>query len=106
MQVVAINARQSNFTHYIGRKWAGLPESPFHNPFHVGKDGNRIEVLRLFVMYWYAPEQTELRRLAVCTLPPEAILGCWCKPLECHGDVIKAYVEYKRAEINSSLRLF
>jgi hypothetical protein len=106
MQVVCINANQSNFTHYIGRKWAGLPESPFHNPFHIGKDGNRIDVLRKFVIYWYAPEQMALRQLAVKTLPPEAILGCWCHPAECHGHIIAAYVKWKREQTESPLRLF
>lgn len=98
IRVVCINAKQDNFTHYIGRAWAGLPESIYHNPFHVGKDGDRKEVLIKFILYWYSLEQAELRSHAA-QLPEDAVLGCWCKPLECHGDVIKAYWELKRPRL-------
>lgn len=68
--------------HYIGRKWAGYGESVFHNPFHVGKDGDREEVLLKFAEYWYAPEQAWLRRKAFAMLAINDTLGCWCKPLD------------------------
>ena len=51
VKVVKINQKQINFTLYIGRKWAGFPESIFCNPFHVGKDGTREEVLEKFAAY-------------------------------------------------------
>ena len=83
---------------YIGRSWGDWPESIFHNPFHVGKDGTREEVLLKFIEYWYAPKQTLLRSLALDLIGENAILGCWCKPLECHGDIIAAYVTWKLQE--------
>jgi len=93
--VVKINHEHANFTHYIGREWAGIPESPFHNPFHLGKDGNRDEVLLKFIFYWYAPEQKNLRDLARIMIDPNARLGCWCKPLDCHGDIIAGYLNWR-----------
>lgn len=27
-------------------------------------------------------------RPSIQGLPPDAVLGCWCKPKACHGDVI------------------
>jgi hypothetical protein len=65
VKVVKINQKQINFTLYIGRKWAGFPESIFCNPFHVGKDGTREEVLEKFAAYWCAPEQKSLRDMAL-----------------------------------------
>jgi len=83
---------------YCGRAWAGWPESDFYNPFYVGKDGTRAEVLAKFIEYWYAPEQKELRRQALYRFDEHEILGCWCHPLDCHCDIIAAYVHWKRQE--------
>ena len=104
IQVVKVNKQQNNFTHYIGRRWAGLPESPFHNPFHEGKDGGRDEVLEKFAVYWYSSERLALRRTALVMIQDDDSLGCWCRSfpicqeLYCHGDIIKGYLEWKRAE--------
>jgi hypothetical protein len=107
IKVVRVNKAQNNFTHYIDRAWAGLLESPFHNPFHVGKDGTRREVLEKFAAYWYAPERLALRRTALIMIQDGDILGCWCrdtraieptKDLYCHGDIIAGYLAWRRAE--------
>jgi Domain of unknown function (DUF4326) len=81
--------------HYIGRQWAGFSSSIFHNPFHVGKDGDRKEVLFKFIAYWYSPENRDLRKHAVKQIRMHDILMCWCKPLDCHGDIIAGYVNWK-----------
>lgn len=98
VKVVRVNKAQNNFTHYIGRAWAGLLESPFHNPFHVGKDGTRREVLEKFAVYWYAPSQVAFRRTALIMIQDDDIIGCWCHPLSCHGDIIAGYLAWHRAE--------
>ena len=79
---------------YIGRAYSMMPQSPFHNPYHIGKDGTREEVLLKFCVYWYAPEQAKLREQARRTLA-YSILGCWCKPKSCHGDIIAGYVNWR-----------
>ena len=84
--------------HYIGREWGGFPLSPFHNPFHIGKDGNRAEVLAKFAEYWYAPDQWALRKMADMVIGDNDTLGCWCKPATCHGDIIAGYLAWKRRE--------
>jgi hypothetical protein len=70
---------------YIGRptKWG--------NPFKIGVDGTREEVIEKFRAYWYAIEQTQLRLDALRELPGKT-LGCWCAPKPCHGDVIADYL--------------
>lgn len=94
LKVVKVNSKQNNFTLYCGRAWAGLPESAFHNPFHVGKDGTLEEVIAKFAAYWYAPEQWDLRR-AAWYLAEDEVLGCWCKPRACHCDIIAGYLEWR-----------
>jgi hypothetical protein len=81
---------------YIGRQYSVLPQSPYHNPYHIGVDGTRDEVVDKFAVYWYAPEQAKLRALARKELPFR-ILGCWCRvPRErCHGEIIAGYVNWR-----------
>lgn len=85
-------------TLYIGREYGGIPTSPFHNPFHIGKDGTRAEVIAKFAAYWYDPEQWKLRHMADITIDDNEILGCWCRPEFCHGDIIAGYLNWRRQE--------
>lgn len=68
---------------YIGRP------SPWGNPFVIGRDGTRAEVIEKYRAYIMAQPDL-LRRL------PELKgkrLGCYCAPLPCHGDVLVELVE-------------
>jgi hypothetical protein len=66
-----------------------LPESKWANPFEIDKpgrprDGTREEVLAKYREYvLLAPE-------LVAALPElrGRVLGCWCTPEACHGDVL------------------
>ena len=98
MSVKVVHVRRSRFLHYIGRACAEFPKSRFYNPFHIGKDGTREEVLVKFIEYWYAPEQLYLRHEADMLIGDDHVLGCWCKPLDCHGDIIAGYLNWKRQE--------
>ena len=73
-----VNLRYDSYDVYIGRgsKWG--------NSFKIGKDGTRKEVIEKYRKYLLAnPELNgslhELR---------SKVLGCYCKPLACHGDVL------------------
>lgn len=63
---------------YIGRpsKWG--------NPFVVGRDGTREEVIEKFDAYLHS------RPDLMAALPElwGKVLGCWCSPLDCHGHVL------------------
>jgi Domain of unknown function (DUF4326) len=79
---------------YIGRQCGKFPETPYGNPFRIGKDGNRDEVILKFIEYWYAPEQKWLRELAIRELTGKPLM-CWCFPSRCHGDIIVGYLQWK-----------
>lgn len=75
---------------YIGRpsKWG--------NPFaigsrHAGHQITRAYAITLFRQYWEAPEQEPLRAAALVELR-DKVLGCYCSPRPCHGDVIADFV--------------
>lgn len=85
---------------YIGRESGGYPRSPFCNPCSMrrfmpsGRPPTREDVLIEFALYWFAPEQKNLRKQAVTDLPDDIM--CWCAPLWCHGHIIAGYVEWVR----------
>lgn len=54
------------------------------NPFYIGSDGNRDEVLKKFETYLLGNDVL-LRQ--VWTLRGK-VLGCHCSPMRCHGEVL------------------
>ena len=74
-----VNCRTAKFDVYIGRpsKWG--------NPFHIGLDGSREDVIRLF-KYQIASNPEYIRDVRIEL--KDKILGCWCAPLPCHGDIL------------------
>lgn len=80
---------------YIGREnpTYGFERSKLHNPFKVGEDGTRQEVIDKYREYFYVrlDDDPEFRE-AVENLRGKT-LGCWCTPKSCHGDVIVEYLD-------------
>ena len=68
---------------YIGRgsKWG--------NPYKIGVDGNRQEVIAKYRVYLakHPTLSNHFNELVGKTLV------CYCKPKACHGDVLVEYVE-------------
>jgi hypothetical protein len=78
-KTTVVHCKIFEFDVYIGRP------SEWGNPFRVGIDGNRKEVLKKFSQY--INEHPELIEKAKKELKGKR-LGCWCKPLPCHGDIL------------------
>lgn len=68
---------------YIGRP------SEWGNPFVIGQDGTREEVVTKYETWLLG--QPEL--LAKVPILKDKILGCFCTPLPCHGDVLVKYAD-------------
>jgi len=73
-----VHCKKEPFDVYIGRpsKWG--------NPFTIGKDGTREEVIEKY-RDWIIEQDDLMEAL------PELkgkVLGCWCSPKSCHGDVL------------------
>ena len=63
---------------YVGRR------SKWGNPFHIGADGTRDEVVVLYRQYLLSSPD-------LITALPELTgrdLVCWCAPAACHADVL------------------
>lgn len=78
-----VHCKREEYDIYIGRpsKWG--------NPFVIGKDGNRQEVIRKYREYILSKDELlkDLHELK------GKVLGCWCSPSACHGDVLVDLIE-------------
>ena len=77
-----VNLRKEKYDAYIGRgsKWG--------NKFVIGKDGDREAVIRKY-REWILNNEGLLSSLHELK---GKVLGCFCKPLACHGDVLAELV--------------
>lgn len=55
------------------------------NPFEIGKDGSREQVIEKYrKRLMKSPKLIELAKQKL----KGKVLGCWCSPLPCHGDIL------------------
>lgn len=82
-----VNLKFEPYDVYIGRG------SPFGNSYVIGKHGNREQVIAKY-RAWFLDKVSndQAFRSKVMALRGKR-LGCFCKPLPCHGDVIVQYLE-------------
>lgn len=89
-----VNLRREPYDVYIGRPGKGK-KGPWGNPFTLGRDGDRAMVLAKY-RRWLM-DQPELIERARRELRGK-VLGCFCKPLACHGDVLAEVVDLSGGE--------
>lgn len=90
-----VHCKQEQYDVYIGRpsKWG--------NPFTIGRDGTREEVIEKYRNY-VLNERTDL---LYCLYELKGkVLGCWCTPEACHGDVLVELVQlWESGKLNVGL---
>ncbi len=88
---------------YIGRinKTYNLPSSLLQNKFTIGRDGNRQEVVEKYRQWLWSEVKkkdevfNELVRIVKKVKAGEKLeLVCWCKPYNCHGDIVKRCINW------------
>lgn len=91
---------------YIGRPMPGRAGSPLGNPFKPAnpnnEDSRRLCLAQYKRWLWEqmqgdTPAAAELARLAKLAQEQDVALACWCAPKSCHGDIIKAAIEFLNA---------
>jgi len=78
--------RAGNLGRYV---YIGRP-GRYGNPFVIGQEGDRKEVIKLYRSY--LKDNIILQRDILQNLK-EKTLVCYCKPEACHGDVIIEFLE-------------
>lgn len=92
---------------YIGRP------SLLGNPFKIGEQGTRAEVISLYRSWLWGQIKLrgdvyrELQRLAAIARRGNLVLICWCKQpgchdVPCHGDILKSAVMWMNSENTDS----
>jgi hypothetical protein len=78
-----VNRRKESYDVYIGRgsKWG--------NPFRLGRAGTREEVIKKYED-WIIHNDVLMQDLHELKGKK---LGCYCKPLRCHGDILVKLIE-------------
>lgn len=92
-KVVNIRSYDGDYI-YIGRgsKWG--------NPYKIGKDGTRDEVIIKYEKYIKGKQEL------LCDLPKLAgeTLGCYCYPKKCHGDILVKLLR-ERGEVKNDTKI-
>jgi hypothetical protein len=76
--MAVVHCKKSHYDVYIGRpsKWG--------NPFAIGKDGTRDEVIAKYEA-WLMGNKALLADILELK---GKTLACWCSPAKCHGDIL------------------
>jgi len=78
-----VHCNKEEFDIYIGRG------TIWGNPYIIGKDGNRKEVIDKYRIY----ASTNKEIIESLSILQNKVLGCWCKPKACHGDILIEMIE-------------
>ncbi len=91
-----VNIKNDTCDKYIGRN------SKWGNPFKIGTDGDRDKVIKLYEIYLLKNKDL------ILALPElkDKVLGCHCKPLKCHGDVLLKLLEAKEIMLGNEFDIF
>lgn len=95
-----VHCKKENYDVYIGRPslW-GNPYS--HRP---GKDvklvSAREEAITLYKKYLWKQIRTDKISLEDLASLDGKILGCWCAPKQCHGEVLLQAAAWAKEELN------
>ena len=81
--IKVVHCKKDKYDVYIGRpsKWG--------NPFNIGKDGSREEVIEKYKQ-WIIRQPRLLKDVKMLR---GKVLGCWCAPKACHGDILAALAD-------------
>lgn len=99
---VSLKSKSPKFGAYVGRP------SPLGNPYVIGKHGSREEVIAKYRIWLWSKIKSndpvvcaELHRLVKLykSNGENLVLTCWCSPLPCHADVIKAAIEWHLSKV-------
>lgn len=74
-----VHCKRDHYDVYIGRP------SIWGNPFVLGRNGTRQEVVDQY-RQWLFTQPALLARIGFELR--DKVLGCWCAPQACHGDVL------------------
>ena len=89
-----VNLYKEPYEVYIGRSGKGK-DGYFGNPIKLLKGQTRGSTIEKYKDYFYNRLETDEQFKRKIEELKGKVLGCFCKPNACHGDVIKEYLDNK-----------
>ena len=78
-----------------GAVYVGRP-SKFGNPFTIGKDGSREEVIQKFEAWLFVADENSSPPMLITIDDLRSLRGkdlvCWCAPEACHAQILMKYI--------------
>lgn len=92
VEVPILHCQRDAYEVYIGRGRCPLTgeHGVWGNPFRIGADCDREEVLRRYRVWLWREIQAGRIELGHLASLHGKRLGCWCAPRRCHGEVLEA----------------
>lgn len=82
-----VHCKKEKYDIYIGRP------SILGNPYTLSRNRDRDTVIKLFREYAVDRMKHDPKFAEAIRACRGKVLGCWCKPKACHGDVIAELAE-------------
>ena len=93
-----VNVKYEKYDVFCGRP------SIYGNPFRIGKDGTRVDVIIKYIDYFFDRLAQDLWFKRKIFELKDKKLGCYCAPNLCHCSVIACYLnETESTPISASL---
>lgn len=98
MPTTVVNFLREPYDEYIGRAGKGK-DGYFGNPHPIGycylckRTHDREDAIQEFKKYFYERVNKDLGFMIRVLELKGKTLGCFCKPLSCHGDVIAEWLD-------------
>lgn len=91
MAVSVVHCKRAPYDVYIGRGRCPRTGQPgrWGNPFRIGRDGTREEVIARYADWLAGELDAERIGLEELAALHGKALGCWCAPQSCHGEVLE-----------------
>jgi len=86
MKTRVVHCKRDHYDVYIGRP------SIWGNPFTVGISGTRPEILEKYEQHARTNAQIQEHLMEL----DGKVLGCWCRPERCHGDILVKLIEERK----------
>lgn len=97
MPTRVVHCKREKYDVYIGRP------SIWGNPFTIGRDGTREEVMAKCDEWLNCKRHISGREppalQVIYTELKDKTLGCWCSPKSCHGDIYVRLVKEFEAKV-------
>lgn len=83
-----VHCKRARYDRYVGRGHG--ERGRFGNPFAIGRDGSREDVIELHRLWLWGEIKTGRMGLEELAALVGKVLGCWCAPAPCHGETLAA----------------